>query len=143
MSAPDARPIPLLLPASPGEVCDRLGIDRLKAERLADFAARSRAAKRVAEHLRRLAVLDDLGTDARFSLDALRRELDAVNAELWDFENTVRTLMADGAPDAAIGAIARAIFAGNDRRAGLKRAIDQACGVAPGEDKGYGKRLTP
>jgi hypothetical protein len=128
-------PPTLALLAGPGEVFDRRGIDRLKAERLDDAAARARAAARVVQQDRLLAGLVSV-FDASQVFEFVN-ELDGVNAALWDLESEARALLRAGAGDAPVAAVARRIFGLNDRRAALKRALDAAHGQAPGEDKGH------
>lgn len=137
-SFPSAPAVALALPAGPGEVFDRRGIDRLKAARLADPAARARAAARVVAHD---ALLTLVATVAPFTTAEVAQwvaDLDAVNAALWSLESEARALLAGDADDAALGAVARRVFGLNDRRAALKRQLDAAHGQAPGEDKGHG-----
>jgi hypothetical protein len=60
-----------------------------------------------------------------------------VNSTLWDLENRVRALARDSDEGPAFVQAARAIHAGNDRRAAVKRGINQLLGSALVEEKDH------
>lgn len=127
----------LMLPVTWGDFLDRLSIQELKAGRLPDDE--SRAATRQLARMR--ALLKDRGPLPDQVLSFLD-ELRTVNASLWEAESAVRQARdAMGDPGRHENIlqfcdIAEDILAGNERRATLKKAIDQAMGL-PGEDKHY------
>lgn len=128
----------LLLPVGWGDFLDRLTIQELKAERLPDGESRDAAARQLA---RMHAILDEHGGIAN-RLRASLAELRAVNASLWVTESAVRQArlaLDEYGRDKDIFRfceLARNILAGNERRAALKNAIDNAMGIA-GENKHY------
>jgi hypothetical protein len=71
-------------------------------------------------------------------VEALRRELDEVNAALWDVEDRLRHLEAASDFGETFVDAARSVYRLNDRRAALKRAISETCGSAWIEQKLYG-----
>lgn len=122
----------LLVPQSPGEVCDRVAILDLKCHRLADASARGRA-------LRLRAALQAAWREAGLPDDLPEAaELARVNAELWDVEDAVRVHERDRRFDGAFVELARSVYRLNDHRAALKAAIDRRLGSELSEPKSYG-----
>jgi hypothetical protein len=135
----------LQIPASIGEVVDKITILELKAarlsgERLANVE-RERQLLLGCLEAAGLAVADDL-------LDALRQ----INAKLWAIEDDIRALEAKQEFGDAFVALARAVYFSNDERAAVKRAINERHGSAIVEEKLYasygdgeqaGERLIP
>lgn len=132
-SSPDQpQPPPdILIPVSLGELADRLAILELKVRRVSGAG--------LAHVQRELALLQ-----ARFEPlagrvpEPLRQQLAAVNAELWQLEDDVRSCERRGAFGADFVTMARSIYRLNDRRAALKRAISVAGGSVLVEEKVYG-----
>jgi hypothetical protein len=123
----------ITLEISAGDLLDRLAILELKLARcdrdeqralLGTAVERARAARRAAR-------LDAPG------LPQLEQELAAVNGALWDAEDEVRARERRGDFGAAFVAVARTICRLNDRRSGLKGAIDSLCGFPATEAKTY------
>ena len=74
---------------------------------------------------------------ARAEIAQLRARLRAVNAELWQIEDEIRIKeRARDFGDAFI-ALARAVYVTNDRRAAIKREINQVAGSGLVEEKSY------
>ncbi len=121
----------LLAPISAGELIDKITILRIKAQRI-DAAKRAHV-----EH--ELGLLEALAAAelARFDLDALAAELMAVNAALWDIEDGKRDCERRGDFGPAFVALARAVYVENDRRAAIKRRINEAAGSDIVEEKSY------
>lgn len=115
------------IPVSVGELFDKQTILQIKCERIADVAKRAYAAHEL-ELLARRA--DDIldGCAVRADIMKLVGELHAVNAELWDLENTVRACERAGCFDGTFVAAARRIYGGNDRRAAIKLRINTLLG---------------
>jgi Flp pilus assembly protein TadD len=116
-----------------GELLDRLSILALKADRLGDPRRR--------EHvLAERSALERVRAEATWpsEVEALRRELDEVNAALWDVEDRLRHLEAASDFGKTFVDAARSVYRLNDRRAALKRAISETCGSAWIEQKLYG-----
>jgi hypothetical protein len=123
----------LTIPASAGEVIDKLTILEIKLARIADAAKRANVA---AEHAAlsaawRQAVPDEAAIAAPIA--ALR----AVNEALWDIEDEIREQerRADFGP--GFVRLARAVYRTNDQRAELKREINLKLGSALVEEKSY------
>jgi hypothetical protein len=122
----------ILIPVSLGELADRLEILQLKVYRIQGPG--------LAHVQRELALLQ-----ARFEPlaprvpEPLQRQLAAVNAELWQLEDAVRSCERRGAFGAEFVAMARSIYRLNDRRAAIKRAISLAGGSTLVEEKVFGE----
>lgn len=70
-------------------------------------------------------------------LAELSAELKLVNSQLWDAESAIRTHEARGDFGASFVALARQIYVTNDRRAVLKKAINQLLNSVIVEEKSY------
>jgi len=123
----------ILAPISAGELVDKITILRVKAERIGDPAKEANVRKELAlleatarEHL------PDTAEIAR-----LTEELTAVNAALWGIEDGKRDCerRQDFGPDFV--ALARRVYIDNDKRAAIKRAINEAAGSEIAEEKSY------
>lgn len=118
---------------SPGELIDKITILQIKAERLADPDKRRLVLYELEllETRRRAAVP---ATEAVKLTTGLLRE---VNAALWDIEDEIRDCeRAQDFGDRFV-ALARAVYRTNDRRAALKREINDLLGSAINEVKAY------
>jgi hypothetical protein len=124
----------IAVPISPGELIDKITILEIKRVRIAD------AAKRV-NVTRELALLTS-ARDAAIAapsqaLDMLADALRTINGRLWDIEDAIRRH--ERARDFGPGfiALARAVYQANDRRAAIKRQINDLLGAAIVEEKSY------
>lgn len=125
---------PILIPVSPGELVDKIGILRLKAARIAD-------PDKLANVRRELARLEAVARDRlppSADLEEHASLLDAVNARLWEVEDALRDHEARGDFGPAFVTLARAVYTLNDERAALKRAIGELLGATIVEEKSYG-----
>lgn len=136
-------------PVSVGELLDRVSIARLKAERTTREETRDRATK---EFVRLVNVVSDFGL-AQYFDDPDYLELYEVNGRLWEIEDDLRLLEADGtaarlsvalelnhpAPvrGASFVSLARLVYELNDRRSALKARLDEKSGSAITELKEY------
>jgi hypothetical protein len=122
----------VVLEISAGELFDRIGILELKRSRL--------PAHRVLAIERQLAAAR-AERDRQFvpsvALSALADALAQVNRELWEIEDELRSCerLADFGDDFI--ALARSVYSINDRRAALKRRIDELVGSELSEQKSY------
>jgi len=64
-------------------------------------------------------------------------ELKQINARLWDIEDGIRVHEKNGDFSAPFIALARAVYRANDRRAAIKRRINEYLGAAIREEKSY------
>jgi len=122
-----------MLPVSPGELVDRIGILEIKAARFHDPGKRRTGARELA----RLIAIRDRNLAGSAELTALAAELKAVNERLWEVEDALRGHEARGDFGPAFVTLARAVYQNNDRRSALKRRIDQLLGAAIAEEKEY------
>ncbi|HZF77065.1 MAG TPA: DUF6165 family protein [Acetobacteraceae bacterium] len=123
----------LTIPASAGEVIDKLTILEIKLERIADAAKRANV-EREAEALSaawRAAVPDEA------PVAELVAGLREVNGRLWEVEDELREHERRGEFGEAFVALARAVYRTNDRRAALKRGINERLGSTLVEEKSY------
>lgn len=123
--------MPILAPVSAGELVDKITILEVKAERI-DPARRPNVERELT--LLRAVAARELPSEG---LEALTAELRAVNAALWDIEDGKRDCERRGDFGPAFVALARAVYRENDRRAAIKRAINDAVGSEIVEEKSY------
>lgn len=116
-----------------GEVFDKLTILQIKAEKFKDAAKLANVIKERQEIEK---VAGDL---ARFpnDLPVLVQALKAINAELWDVEDGKRDCERRQCFDDSFVQIARKVYFGNDKRAFIKRQINELLGSALVEEKSY------
>jgi Family of unknown function (DUF6165) len=123
----------VLIPVSYGDAADRITILTIKNERIKDEAKLDHVSTELA-----------LLSDAFFAnvkladgFDTLFAELKAINEALWEIEDDIRACEArsDFGPDFI--RLARAVYLTNDRRAQIKRAIDELLGSELREEKSY------
>jgi len=123
----------ILVPVSAGELVDKIAILRIKAARIADPAKLANVRHELAA-LEAVAATSVPPSDA---LAALEAELRAVNESLWEVEDDIRAHDARGDFGAGFVRLARAVHVTNDRRAALKRAVNDLTGSALVEEKSY------
>lgn len=129
-----ATPVPStpLIPVSWGELLDKITILEIKAARISAPAARANVA-------RELAALMDVARPvlATVGLSPLLDGLRQVNAALWQIEDDIRMMEAQGSFDAEFVALARSVYLRNDERAALKRRINELLRSELVEEKLY------
>jgi hypothetical protein len=122
----------ILIPVSPGELVDKITILRVKAERIGpDKQANVR---------RELAALEAVAAEQlprSPELEALSAELQGVNAALWDIEEGKRDGERRGDFGPRFVELARSVYRENDRRAAIKRRINDLLGSEIVEEKSY------
>jgi len=121
------------IPVSYGDAADRITILRIKNERIRDPGKLDSIRQELA-----------LLTDAFFGqvalatgFDALFAELKSVNEALWEIEDALRAREAEADFGEGFVELARQVYRTNDRRAVLKRAIDELLGSDLREQKSY------
>ncbi len=125
--------MPLLVPISVGELLDKISILEIKAAAISDPAKH-------ANLMRELAALDAVRRReiaAVAELPALYAELKSVNLALWQIEDEIREHERDGQFDDRFIELARSVYRNNDRRALVKRRINQLTGSELVEEKSY------
>jgi hypothetical protein len=126
----------ILTPISAGELVDKLTILRVKAERIApEKQANVRRELSLLEAVARREIPQDE------HIAALTAELMAVNAALWDIEDGKRDCERRGDFGPGFVELARAVYRENDRRAAIKRVINEAVGSEIVEEKSYAPYL--
>jgi hypothetical protein len=126
--------MPLLAPISVGELYDKIAILEIKAALLSEPAPRGNVLRELAA----LRAVRDHEVAASPELESLSIELKAVNRRLWDIEDEIRAHERDSRFDARFIELARGVYRENDRRAALKRRINQLTGSEIVEEKSYG-----
>ncbi len=121
------------VPVSWGELLDKIAILEIKAERIADPAKTANVAKELAA-LR--ATRDEAGVDLT-PLGAVIGALREVNEALWQIEDDIRDCERQGDFGARFVALARDVYRTNDKRAALKRQVNEALGSELVEEKSY------
>ncbi|MCZ8147964.1 MAG: hypothetical protein O9325_08975 [Roseomonas sp.] len=123
----------LTIPASAGEVIDKLTILEIKLARIEDQAKRANVAT---EHAALLAAWQQAVPDEAAIAEAIAG-LRKVNEELWDIEDEIREQERRSDFGAEFVRLARAVYFTNDRRAALKKEINLKLGSALVEEKSY------
>jgi hypothetical protein len=121
------------VPVSWGELIDKITILEIKVARIAEARARAHAAAEL--DLLRAAAAPGFARHA--DLAALAAELRGVNETLWQIEDDIRARERAGDFGADFIALARAVYRTNDRRAAIKRAINDRLGSPLVEVKQY------
>lgn len=118
---------------SPGELIDKITILEIKATRLTDPEKRRLV-------LYELALLEAKRAHAVPANEAIQKateQLRDVNAALWDIEDEIRDCeRAQDFGDRFVS-LARAVYRTNDRRAALKRLVNDLLGSQLNEVKAY------
>ncbi|MFZ3235460.1 MAG: DUF6165 family protein [Stellaceae bacterium] len=130
---PSAGPGQLLAPISVGELLDKITILEIKAERIIDPQKQDN----VRRELEWLAAVRRRDVAPLPELEMLCRELAAINRELWDVEDDLRRSERDQCFDRRFVELARSVYRCNDRRAALKREINELTGSDILEEKSY------
>jgi hypothetical protein len=123
----------LNVPISPGELLDKLTILEIKAERIHE----PRKRKNVLHELESLRRVWAAAHAAGPEVGPLVQQLKAVNESLWDIEDAIRLKEAAQDFGAEFVELARSVYRTNDRRAALKRALNEALGSDLIEEKSY------
>jgi hypothetical protein len=110
---------PILIPIPPGELMDRISILKLKVARAKNPDQR----ENFALELEKLLVLANPLPQSPALADCLK-ELEHVNAILWDVEDQLRLLEREQAFGAEFIQLARSVYQTNDRRCAIKRQIN-------------------
>jgi Flp pilus assembly protein TadD len=124
---------PLRVEVAAGELLDKITILEIKAERLAD----PEKLRNVRMELATLTATREQQIPASAELTRLVSELKAVNEALWQIEDAVRQCEHAGDFGARFVELARSVYHQNDRRATLKRRINDLLGSRLVEEKSY------
>jgi hypothetical protein len=116
-----------------GELIDKITILEIKAERITDAAKLSH----VRYELSVLSETRDREIPGSEELDRLTIELKTINESLWEIEDDIRACDAAGDFGSRFVDLARAVYRTNDRRAAVKKQINELTGSTVVEEKSY------
>jgi hypothetical protein len=118
---------------APGKLIDRITILEIKLEHMDD----PDKLKNVGADLETLAEARDGAIALSPQLDKVTAELKKINIRIWRIEDNIRECewARDFGP--AFIKLARAVYFSNDKRAALKRGINELLGSRPIEEKSY------
>lgn len=125
----------ILAPVSVGELLDKISILAIKTERIRDPAKRALAAHELDELSRTRAAHVPVSEAVTRYCDELKQ----VNEALWEIEDRIRLKEKAAEFDADFIALARSVYRTNDRRAEIKRVLNELLGSAIVEVKEYDK----
>jgi predicted nucleic acid-binding Zn-ribbon protein len=120
-------------PISIGELVDKITILEIKARRLRDPRKRDAVSK----ELGLLNEIDYAMGERGVTIKAVKDELRQVNEALWDIEDRIRDCEREQSFGEEFIQLARAVYKTNDRRAELKRRINEISGSALVEVKSH------
>jgi hypothetical protein len=118
---------------SPGELSDKITILEIKCERISDPDKLANVRK----ELQILTAARDEAFPPSDRSDRLARDLKTVNESLWDIEDQIRDCERVSDFGDTFVSLARSVYRMNDRRATLKREINEFLGSAIIEEKSY------
>jgi hypothetical protein len=125
---------PLSVPVSAGELLDKISILEIKTQRIRDPLKRRLAG----EELAQLTEIASAGLANTEQVQSHRAQLRAVNEALWTIEEQIRAKEKASAFDSEFIELARSVYLTNDRRAEIKRELNDMLGSAIIEVKDYG-----
>jgi hypothetical protein len=128
-----AAPLELHAPLAPGELIDKITILEIKMERIRDTTKLANVRVELAE----LAAVHERCLPSSAELAGLTSALKAVNEELWQVEDELRECERAGDFGPRFIQLARSVYQNNDRRAALKRQINEQLGSRLIEEKSY------
>ncbi len=124
---------PILVELAPGELIDKITILDIKSERIGD---RDKL-KNVDIELEILEKARDEAIQASPELDELTAQLKVHNEALWDIEDEIRNCERNEDFGPEFIELARSVYRNNDRRAAVKRQINELLGSKLIEEKSY------
>jgi len=123
----------IMVEIAPGELIDKITILEIKLENMRDPAKLANIRHEYAI-LTKVLWKEVVQTDSLVHLTAALKE---VNAELWRIEDDIRSQERSKTFGAEFVGLARAVYHTNDRRAALKRQINELLSSAIIEEKSY------
>ena len=130
---PAAPPGTALVPVSFGELVDKITILEIKSERINDV----RKAANIRLELELLAAALARFRPLPQRTDELKTQLRGINEALWEIEDQIRDCERTSDFGANFVALARRVYLTNDRRAAVKRQLNELAGSAIVEEKSY------
>ena len=126
-------PQPILVEITPGELLDKIAILEIKCEQIAD----AEKLRNVRAELSVLKAARQDAVPASAELEALTAELKAVNALIFAIVDGMHLAERTGDFGPRFIDLARSVHQENDRRAALKRRINEVVGTNWQEEKAY------
>jgi hypothetical protein len=123
----------VMVPIAPGELIDKITILQIKHERVRDAGKLVNIRRELAE----LQSVQGTAVLASPALGQLTAGLKEVNERLWDIEDDIRDCERNKDFGAKFIELARSVYFQNDRRAKLKREINELLGSEIVEEKSY------
>jgi hypothetical protein len=120
-------------PVSWGELIDKITILEIKSARLTSATALQNVRHELARLNEKTLSLGDMSQEVA----PLKSDLIGVNEALWEIEDKIRDKEAAKAFDAEFIELARSVYITNDKRAAIKRRINQLLASELVEEKGY------
>jgi hypothetical protein len=124
---------PIRVPVSVGELIDKITILEVKSERMSD-------ATMLANVQKELDLLNKSWEENRPvapDIEIQKGQLKEINERLWEIEDDIRLLEAEKDFGDRFVELARAVYVTNDRRAEIKKTINDALGSELTEEKSY------
>jgi hypothetical protein len=118
---------------SVGELLDKITILQIKTERIQDETK----LENVKKELQVLQAQWEVSAYAKVELGRDIKALKEVNESLWNIEDKIRLKENEQAFDEEFVALARSVYFTNDKRAAIKRNINNATGSNLVEEKSY------
>lgn len=124
---------PITVEISPGELVDKITILQIKSEQITDPPTLTN----IRRQLEALVAVYNRELGARSPLISLSADLKAINGAIWLSEEELRARERSGDFGPQFIEAARSVYRNNDRRATLKRSIDEQLGSSLFEVKSY------
>ncbi|HKI35792.1 MAG TPA: DUF6165 family protein [Gemmataceae bacterium] len=123
----------LYVEVAPGELLDKITILEIKNERITDEAK----LRNIRQELAELAAVRQEALPSSRELTELAGRLKAVNERLWEIEDAIRRCEQGQDFGPRFIELARSVYHENDRRAALKRAVNEVLHSRLFEEKSY------
>lgn len=123
----------IMVEIAPGELIDKITILEIKAAQITDAAK----LENVRIELETLSAVRDNEIPPSDELTATTSALKVVNEQLWEIEDNIRECERKGDFTETFIELARSVYRSNDRRAALKREVNQLLGSRLMEEKSY------
>jgi hypothetical protein len=127
------QPPPVRVEISAGELIDKITILQIKSQRIRDAAKLAN----VHAELATLLAANPCCMRSSVELTVLSDELRSVNEALWSVEDELRLCEQNQDFGSRFVELARSVYRHNDRRAALKRQINELLGSRLIEEKSY------
>ena len=123
------------IPVSWGELIDKITILELKHKKIDSQLAR----ENIEHELALLLKLYEDGIDKTACINDLKRDLESVNRDLWNVEDSLREKEAKNIFDSEFIELARSVYKLNDKRFAIKQKLNAETASEIIEEKVYPK----